>query len=575
MGKKGIFKTDFGSEQPRLDPEALFRDLKERAPEIKHLWSHQADILREYYNQYANTKDIAIELPTGTGKTLVGLLIAEFRRRTFNERVAYLCPTKQLAKQVTTQAIQYGIKGFTFVGKQRDYDASEFSEYQAGQAIAITNYSSVFNTRPRIHDAHTLILDDAHASENYLTSMWSVEISRLESNTLYDAILDLYKPALSEAFVASLSKDSPDHYHNVDVVPGQSFRSSVQTLRDILDSQLDEDDSAWYAWHTIKQHLPACNMFIGGKSILLRPTIPPTLSHAPFCNANQRVYMSATLGAGGELERITGIKHIERIPMPSGWDKRGSGRRLFLLPQVVLDEDHAQAILIDATKQMARSLVLVPSQTEARVLRDILRDSDVTVIGAGEIEDSIDVFGKSTGISLILSRYDGLDLPDDTCRLLVFGGLPAGINLQERFYLARLAASSMLRDRILTRFTQGVGRCTRSDNDYAVVILYGKALVDFILKVENRRILHPELQAEIEFGIENSKDKNPKEFAELWKVFLQRDEAWTEAEKAITGLREAKIHHSDPTVDRLRLVVADEVEYQYALWRGDYDLALE
>jgi len=99
MSKKKIFITDFGSERPSLDPEALFRDLKERAQEIKHLWSHQADILREYYNKHTKTKDIAIELPTGTGKTLVVLLIAEFRRRAFDERVAYLCPTRQLAKQ--------------------------------------------------------------------------------------------------------------------------------------------------------------------------------------------------------------------------------------------------------------------------------------------------------------------------------------------------------------------------------------------------------------------------------------------------------------------------------------------
>jgi len=90
------------------DPESLFHDLKDRNPEIKHLWSHQADLLRDYAQKHYNTKDIALELPTGTGKTLVGLLIGAWRKEFFNERILYLCPTKQLAYQVEKHAKDYG-----------------------------------------------------------------------------------------------------------------------------------------------------------------------------------------------------------------------------------------------------------------------------------------------------------------------------------------------------------------------------------------------------------------------------------------------------------------------------------
>ena len=51
------------------DPESLFHDLKDRDPEIKHLWAHQADLLRDYSQNHIDTKDIGLELPTGTGKT--------------------------------------------------------------------------------------------------------------------------------------------------------------------------------------------------------------------------------------------------------------------------------------------------------------------------------------------------------------------------------------------------------------------------------------------------------------------------------------------------------------------------
>lgn len=63
-------------------------------------------------------------------------------------------------------------------------------------------------------------------------------------------------------------------------------------------------------------------MFFSWSEILIRPWIPPTLTHAPFANANQRLYMSATIGAGGDLERIMGVRRIHRIPIPAGWDKQ-------------------------------------------------------------------------------------------------------------------------------------------------------------------------------------------------------------------------------------------------------------
>jgi hypothetical protein len=46
------------------------------------LWSYQANLLRTYAGrQHVAAPDLALELPTGSGKTLVGLLIADWRRR--------------------------------------------------------------------------------------------------------------------------------------------------------------------------------------------------------------------------------------------------------------------------------------------------------------------------------------------------------------------------------------------------------------------------------------------------------------------------------------------------------------
>ena len=580
MVKKRIFKTDFAKPTGPVDPETLFHNLRGRAQNIKHLWSHQADLLRAYHQEEClNARDVAVELPTGSGKTLVGLLIAEWRRQSIGTRVAYLCPTRQLARQVGSQALDYGIQAYVLVGKQRDYHPQEFSEYQLGRAIAVTTYSGVFNANPRIKDAQTLILDDAHAGENFMVSMWSVEISRSAIPDTYHALVELLRNELDSGFYSDISDRTdwdPTKVGVIELVAGAPIRRYMDAIVDLLDGSLEEETSPWYAWNVVRDHLAACNFFISWDSILIRPFIPPTRTHAPFEQATQRVYMSATLGAGGELERITGVKSIKRLSLPAGWDTRGSGRRLFLIPEIEMSNEKMIEVVEDTVQEFDRSLILVPSRhdSEGTGLVNAIERRKMDILHAPDIEDSIDPFLTKNNIVLLLSRYDGLDLPDETCRLLIFGGLPSGTNLQEKFLWSKINAFSLLRDRVVTRFTQGVGRCTRSDNDYAVVFVTGRRLVDFLLKNENRRILNPELQAELQFGIENSRDKTKEDFRELWKAFLSKGDDWKDAEAAILNLLDNSSRHDDPISRQLNSVVADEVAYLYAMWSDNFEDAL-
>lgn len=579
MAKRRIFKTDFARTTKPVDPETLFHNLRGRASHIRHLWSHQADILRKYHQECLDARDVAVELPTGSGKTLVGLLIAEWRRQSIGHRVAYLCPTRQLAQQVGSQARDYGIRAHVLVGKQQDYPAQEFSEYQSSCAIAVTTYSGIFNINPRIEDAQALILDDAHAGENFMVSMWSVEISRSANQDTYHAFVNLLRNELNPEFHSDISDCdwNPTKAGIIELVAGTLIRKHTNAIRDLLDEHLEEKTPPWYAWQFVKAHLTACNVFISWDSILIRPFIPPTQTHTPFEKATQRVYMSATLGAGGELERIAGVRAIKRLPLPAGWDRRGSGRRLFLIPELTMSNEEMIEVVEDAVQKHNRSLILIPSRhdSEGTGLVNAIERLGIDILHAADIEDSIDPFVHRDKAALLLSRYDGLDLPDEACRLLIFGGLPSGTNLQEKFLWSKIAAFSLLRDRITTRFSQGVGRCTRSDNDYAVVFVIGRPLVDFLLKNENRRILNPELQAELEFGIKNSQDNSKDDFRDLWKAFLSKGDDWKDAETTICELRDNSSRLDDPISQKLKSVVSKEVDYLYAMWSDNFEEGLE
>jgi hypothetical protein len=581
VDRKKSFSLHVASDSPALysDAEAVFRDLRNRDPAIQHLWSHQADIIRAYH-QHSDTPDIALELPTGTGKTLVGLLIGEWRRRSKHERVVYLCPTRQLAHQVGKHATQYGLDARVLVGPQDEYPPEDYAAFASAKSIAITTYAGLFNTNPRLDNAQTLILDDAHAGEGYITALWSLSISRHRHRDLYDVVVQLLKDQLSGDLLPDLLDDdaSPRQKSNVDLLPAPRALGILDALTSMIDEYATWENRLQFPWSLIRGRLTACCMLFSWSEILIRPPIPPSLTHPPFATPNQRIYMSATLGASGELERVTGVPSIERIPAPPGWEKQGTGRRLFLFPDASFTDDQYNPWLVNHICARDRTLVLTPHRFSAETFRELVSSTDLTheILEATDVEFSLDKFTTNPqAILLLTNRYDGLDLPGDTCRSLLVYGLPASVNLYERFLWSKLGLSGLLADRIRTRITQAVGRCTRNPTDYAIVTMVGRDLFEYCIARENRADLHPELRAEMEFGFDNSQTEEIERLDYLVEIFLMRDPEWEPAETDIAARRDQPPRTAPAYVETLRRVVRMEVEYQYDLWRQDYMAALE
>ena len=132
-------------------------------------------------------------------------------------------------------------------------------------------------------------------------------------------------------------------------------------------------------------------------------------------------------------------------------------------------------------------------------------------------------------------------------------GCPAGTHLQERFLFDHLKARRVLAERIRTRIVQGAGRCTRNPKDYAAVVVRGEHLVDFCSRDEHGRAMHPELQAEIAFGLDNCEDPNG-DLIELLDSFLAQDDDWQKADADIRAR----------TADTTRMPLSNEAELAQA-----------
>src|SRR5262249_36249722 len=150
---------------------------------------------------------------------------------------------------------------------------------------------------------------------------------------------------------------------------------------------------------------------------------------------------------------------------------------------------------------------LVPNdRLRSQIAKDVENNLKFPVFSAADIESSKQPFvSEPDAVAVVANRYDGIDFPGNECRLLFIEGLPKAVNLQERFLMSRMGANLLFNERIQTRVLQAIGRCTRSLEDFSAVVVSGDELPDYLADIRRRKFLHPELQAELAFGVEQSK----------------------------------------------------------------------
>lgn len=549
--------------------EELYKELPRKRGAVPGLWLHQGDVLRAYQADHDRAADLALELPTGTGKTLLGLVIAEWVRREGAGPVAYACPTNQLARQVRDTAEREGVPAVLLVGSAGDWPTADEAAYDSGAAIAVTNYNTVFNSSPKLADPRMIVFDDAHAGEQFVGDKHGVTIKRRRHRDAYGQVLLALSPLLSGLLLQRLQDDTPD--------PGahQQVRLLVPALRPDVLAALDQALSRLpkpliYDFAMVRNGLQSCLVYLSYGSVQIRPAVPPTFENAPFARARQRIYLSATLGGGGELERAFGRTPIDRLPLPDGAQPR-SGRRFFVFPE--LADGDPDELVRRIVAETGKAIVLAQDTTDgAEATAAALAPAGVTVLGKDDVEQGLKPFADARKAVLgLANRYDGLDLPHDACRVVVLDGLPNANSPQERWLGERADAGAALAERVRTRVVQGAGRCTRGPDDFAVVVVRGSDMTRYLNRPDVRAALDPELQAEVAFGWENSAAQSHDDVMDNVRIFLEHDEAWrTGGEPLVVQARRDARKVPPPGSDGLQAAVDAEVTAWELAYQSDF-----
>jgi hypothetical protein len=155
----------------------------------------------------------------------------------------------------------------------------------------------------------------------------SIDREKTAYGQLFDAFGDDIDPALVARMVAP---DGPAADNTeVRLLPISAVDRHVSDVDAVL-ATLEGDAS--FRFKMLRANLRSCLFYVARSEFYVRPMIPPTFEHDAFTDPAQRVYLSATLGDAGELERAFGRDSIARVPVPEAWDRTGSGRRFFVFP---------------------------------------------------------------------------------------------------------------------------------------------------------------------------------------------------------------------------------------------------
>ena len=519
-------------------PQQMFDDYKNRT--IDSIFNYQSDMIDLYLKEEKDVKDIALELPTGTGKTLIGVLIGEFRRRKNKEKILYLCPNKQLVNQTVRHSTEdYGIKATAFNGKVKDYSPADKLAFTRAETIAVAPYSSLFNSNPFFADADIIIFDDAHSGESYVASNWTINIDREKDRELYFTLADNFQTYLEkELYERMLSPSSEADKYWFDMIPNLNMVSQSFTISKIFNDYISKvpDTQIRYAWSMLQSHINSCNIFISCGEIVIRPFIPPTLDFSPFKNAKQRIYMSATLGKSGELERSFGVPEIKKLPMVKDWENKTIGRRFFMFPLASFTDDKLEKVLLAIINKVNRSLIIVNDDRTQSIFKELVeKDTEREVFTAKDIEFSKKDFIESDkAVAIIANRFDGIDFPNEECRMEILFDLQSATHIQEKFLTTRMCSTVLFAERIRTRLVQALGRCTRGNTDYAAVCIVGDDLMNALISPKQLNQFNPELQAELQFGLDNSTGHSSiEEYLELLDLFLNNRNEWNLAELSL------------------------------------------
>lgn len=527
-----------------IPPRDIFTALPSKNTKFQYPRDVQAEVWEKWYDVRDNPTTV-IKMNTGSGKTSVGLIILKSCINEGVGPVVYLVPDKYLVAQVIEEANQLGIPVTSDEKSQK---------FIAGQEILVTNIFKLVNGRSVFgvgDDGEkipigSIIIDDAHACLSTIEDQFTISINR--ENPAYNVLFRIFENSLMTQGSAK-TLEIKDGDRNAYVrVPFWKWQESINEITRILLANKESKDLS-FKWSLIKENLLLSKCVVSASKIEISPHCIPIHMIPSLSNARRKIFMTATLVDESILASHFGITD-ESLSNPITPKTIGDiGDRMILMPQVI-NPDLTDFDIKNMCQEISNKhnvVVIVPSEYRAKFWEDIadkILDKDNLYDGVQELKS------QHVGLVILINRYDGIDLPNTACRLLVIDGLPDVRRLVDKTTQSMLLGSEKTKDEIIQKIEQGMGRGVRSSDDFCGVILLGKALNGAVFLGSSLEKFSPATKAQIKLSQELVKILPDVSIATLKGALdycLLQEKQWTTMSKgALAGLsavqKEIDIH---------------------------------
>lgn len=510
--------TSSGAIADITEPATLFDALPNKAEGYGYLRAVQKAVL-DAWAARRDERDIVIKTNTGGGKTIVGLLMLQCCLHESKGPGLYLTPHPHLAERVCEEAGNLGLEVVT------EPDSGRFL---SGDAILVTTMKVLVNGKTRFGLAGpagrqpvkvgSIVVDDAHAAVALAEESTGLRIPA--DHEAHKELLTLFAEDLkAQALNAFMDIEEGDR-SAVLRVPFWAWVDRQESVLRILRPHRAESTFEW-AWPLISDILPLCQAVVSADAFEIMPPCPPIEKFPSFSEAGRRIYLTATLADDSVL-----VTHFDANPesvstsvVPDS--AADLGDRLILAPQE-LNPDLTHAEIRDLARKIADDhnvVVLVPSWRQAK---EWANEADITASTAEDIGAAVERLTHGhVGLVVIVNRYDGIDLPDDACRLLVIDSLPFAYSGIERREAVALRDSEAMVTRQLQRLEQGMGRGVRSRDDRCAVLLLGPRLTQLVARADVADRLSSATRAQLDLSRRIASELSGGTAAQLRAVIRQ------------------------------------------------------
>lgn len=506
--------------------EELFNQLDRRATHTS-LRPVQVAALSALDKQQQET-DIVLKLSTGSGKTVVGLVYAEMMRRRFRgEPVLYLCPTTQLVEQAAQTAQAIGVAASTFGVHGYPYEA------MAGDSVLLCTYDRLFNSKSTFENKgirpSAIVLDDVHAGIERVRGCYTA----LAPAQCYDRIRGVLRPLCENSDAETWRGIDNGASDAVYEVPYWVWAAVSQQIGAVLESAKGED-SLLFRWENISRYIELARVCISGTAVEIALPLAAVEENSAYMAARHRLFMSASIKDGSSLiaDLACDPAALGRLIEPA--EDAGVGERMILPTSLIAAGVKKDEIALVCRTLSAKTNVVVLTSSLAQA--KVWERAGANVAQGKHVDAAIEALRTSVRQYVAFAqRFDGVDLPDDACRVLVIDGIPTGERLCDQIDSDRQKGSPEYEVRTVNRFEQALGRAVRSSADYAVVLLVGTDVAAFIGKKSVQMLMEGRTLAQLDLGRELAKMAPGKAIADVIEgmtdALLSRDESWKETHR--------------------------------------------